>query len=187
VSGIGADVASPSLYVRKRAEGELAVRNEFPDAAIVRPAVMFGEQGGFLHQLLGLLRTLPLYPMFGRGQTRLQPAHVDDVAEAIVRLMQRAGPATYEFGGPDVFTYEDLLRTVADAAGIAPRLLPFPFAAWHGIARVAEMLPRAPVTRNQVELIQVDTVVSEGMAGFAELGIAPRSVAETLPAVIGKK
>jgi NADH dehydrogenase len=184
VSGIGADVASPSLYVRKRAEGELATRGEFPDAAIMRPAVMFGEHEGFLHQLLGLLQTLPVFPMFGRGQTRLQPAHVDDVAEAIARLMEHAGPATHELGGPRVYTYEELLKVVAKAAGITPRLMPFPFAAWHGIARLSELLPRAPVTRNQVELMQVDTVVTPGASGFAELGIAPQSVEEALVEVV---
>ena len=88
VSGIGADPASPSLYVRKRGEGELAVTAAFPNATIVRPAVMFGTDGGFVTTVLPLLR-LPLYPMFGRGETRLQPVAVEDVAEAIVRILER--------------------------------------------------------------------------------------------------
>ena len=71
VSGIGADAASPSLYIRKRAEGELAVRAAFPDAVIVRPAVMFGPDDAFLTTILALLRNLPVFPMFGRGLTRL--------------------------------------------------------------------------------------------------------------------
>src|SRR5436190_6360844 len=105
VSGIGADTASPSLYVRKRGEGEAAVRAAFPDAIVVRPAVMFGTDGGFVTAVLGLLRRLPVYPMFGRGQTRLQPAAVDDVAEAIARIILRPAPepVLYEFGGPRIF------------------------------------------------------------------------------------
>jgi NADH dehydrogenase len=47
VSGIGADVASLSLYIRKRGEGELAVRAEFPKAVLIRPAVMFGPDDAF--------------------------------------------------------------------------------------------------------------------------------------------
>src|SRR6202521_2357040 len=83
VSGIGADVTSPSRYIRKRGEGELAVRAAFVDALFVRPAVMFGLDDAFLTTILRLLRQLPIYPMFGRGLTRLQPAYAEDVAEAI--------------------------------------------------------------------------------------------------------
>ena len=182
VSGIGADTASPSLYVRKRAEGEHAVQAAFPGAVIVRPAVMFGADGGFVTTVLDLMRKLPAYPMFGRGQTRLQPVAVDDVAEAIARILLRPErePALYEFGGPDVFTYEDFLRTVAREAGLRPLLVPFPFGAWHLLARIAENLPRPPVTRNQVELMEVDTVTSPQMPGLRELGITPRPVKDTV-------
>ena len=83
VSGIGADAASPCRYVRKHGEGELAVR---ADALFVRPAVMFGPDDAFLTTILKLLCQLPIYPMFGRGRTRLQPAYVEDVAEAVARV-----------------------------------------------------------------------------------------------------
>jgi NADH dehydrogenase len=119
ISGIGADAASQSLYIRKRGEGELAVRAAFVEALIIRPAVMFGPDDAFLTTILKLLRQLPIYPMFGRGRTRLQPAYVEDVAEAIGRTMQRVEtPSTiFEFGGPRVYSYEEFLRAVAHQAG----------------------------------------------------------------------
>jgi uncharacterized protein YbjT (DUF2867 family) len=89
VSGIGSDAISSSLYIRKRGEGELAARTAFADAILIRPAVMFGPDDAFLTTILKLLGQLPIYPMFGRGLTRLQPACVEDVAEAIVRALQR--------------------------------------------------------------------------------------------------
>jgi uncharacterized protein YbjT (DUF2867 family) len=187
VSGIGADTASPSLYVRKRAEGEQAVRSAFPGAVIVRPAVMFGTDGGFVTTVLDLMRKLPAYPLFGRGQTRLQPVSVDDVANALARILTRPErePTLYEFGGPDVFTYEDFLRTVAREASLRPLFVPFPFAAWHVLARVAEILPRPPVTRNQVELMEIDTVTSPSMPGLRELGITPRPVRDAVREQVG--
>jgi NADH dehydrogenase len=69
--------------IRKRGEGKFAVRAAFADALFVRPAVMFGPDDVFLTTILKLLRQLPIYPMFGRGRTRLQPAYVEDVAEAV--------------------------------------------------------------------------------------------------------
>ena len=186
VSGIGADVASSSLYVRKRGEGELAVRAAFADALLIRPAVMFGPDDSFLTTIITLLERLPIYPMFGRGLTRLQPAYVEDVAEAITRALQRTEkhPVTFECGGPRVYSYEELLKTVAHEAGLKPRLIPIPFAAWHVLAWFAEMLPNPPITRNQVELMQIDNVASPEMPGFGELGISPLSIEEILSEIL---
>jgi uncharacterized protein YbjT (DUF2867 family) len=178
ISGIGADATSPSRYIRKRGKGELAVRAAFVAALFIRPAVMFGPDDAFLTTILKLLRQLPVYPMFGRGLTRLQPAYVEDVAEAIGRTMQRAEtPATiFEFGGPRVYSYEEFLRAVAHQAGLAPRLIPIPLAVWHALAWASELFPSPLLTRNQVGLMQIDTVSSPDMPGFVELGISPHSV-----------
>ena len=186
VSGIGADAASPSLYVRKRGEGELAVRAAFADALLIRPAVMFGPNDSFLTTIITLLERLPIYPMFGRGLTRLQPAYVEDVAEAITRALQRTEkhPITFECGGPRVYSYEELLKAVAHEASLKPKLIPIPFVAWHALAWLAEMLPSPPITRNQVELMQIDNVASPEMPGFAELGISPLSIEEILPEIL---
>ena len=186
VSGIGSDAGSPSLYIRKRGEGELAVRAAFADAILIRPAVMFGPDNSFLTSILQLLRRLPIYPMFGRGLTKLQPAYVEDVAEAIARAFhQTDGHATtFELGGPHIYTYEELLRVIAHEARLKPILIPIPFAAWRTLARFAEMLPSPPVTRNQVELMQVDNVSSPEMPGFEDLGISPRSVEKILREIL---
>jgi uncharacterized protein YbjT (DUF2867 family) len=186
VSGIGADAASPSLYVRKRGEGELAVRAAFADAILIRPAVMFGPDNSFLTTIVTLLERLPIYPMFGRGLTRLQPAYVEDVAEAITRALQRTEkhPITFECGGPKVYSYEELLKAVAREANVRPTLIPIPFAVWHVLAWFAEMLASPPITRNQVELMQVANVASAEMPGFGELGISPLSIEEILPEIL---
>jgi uncharacterized protein YbjT (DUF2867 family) len=178
ISGIGADAASQSRYIRKRGEGELAVRAAFVGALFIRPAVMFGPDDAFLTTILKLLRQLPVYPMFGRGLTRLQPAYVEDVAEAVARVMQRAETPSmiFEFGGPRVYSYKEFLRGVARQAGFGPLLIPIPLAVWQALARASEMFPSPLLTRNQVELMQIDTVSSPEMPGFVELGISPHSV-----------
>jgi uncharacterized protein YbjT (DUF2867 family) len=189
VSGIGADAASQSLYVRKRGEGELAVRAVFADALLIRPAVMFGPDDAFLTTILKLLRGFPIYPMFGRGLTRLQPAYVEDVAEAITRVLRgmETHAITYECGGPRIYYYEELLRAVAHEAGLKPMLIPIPFSAWHALAWISEMLPSPPITRNQVELMQVDNVSSPEMPGFGELGVVPHPVEEILQQMLRRR
>ena len=186
VSGIGADAASSSPYIRARGQGEQAVCAAFASASVVRPAVMFGPDDAFLNTLARLLRRLPIYPLFGRGMTRLQPADVEDVGEMIGKLMQRtaAEAITVECGGPRVYTYEVLVRTIARAANVDRMLVPVPFAAWHALARVAEVLPAVPVTRNQVELMEIDTVASADLPGFADFGISPRPLEEVLRSIL---
>ena len=88
ISGIGADPGSGSSYVRSRGQGEGAVRAAYPGAILIRPAVMFGRDDAFLTVILKLFQRLPVY--FGSGTTRLQPAHVKDVADAVARLLQQA-------------------------------------------------------------------------------------------------
>jgi uncharacterized protein YbjT (DUF2867 family) len=186
VSGIGADTASPSRYIRSRAEGEAAVQTAFPGAVIVRPAVMFASDDGFLTTILPLLRSMPAYPMFGNGRTRLQPAYVDDVGAAIAKILrqdQKPYPV-YELAGPRTYSYEELLQTIARIAGLRPVLMRLPFAFWNALAGVAELLPQPPLTRNQVELMQIDTTASERLPGFRALGISPRSLEDELEAIL---
>lgn len=186
VSGIGADPASASGYIRARGEGEAVVREAFPGATLVRPSVMFGPDDRFLTVLARLLRILPVCPLFGRGRTRLQPVHVEDVAEAIARVVADAagaGHPCYELGGPRVYTYADLLRGVADRIGTRPRLLPLPFALWEALAFLAEFAPGAPLTRDQVALMRRDNVASRDLPGLRELGIAPTALEDVVPAV----
>ncbi|HLG83057.1 MAG TPA: complex I NDUFA9 subunit family protein [Bradyrhizobium sp.] len=186
LSGIGADPASPSPYIRSRGEGEAAVQAACPGAVIVRPAVMFAADDSFLTTILRLLRTLPAYPLFGDGRTRLQPVHVDDVAAAIAQILrqpQKPYPV-YELAGPRVYSYEELLRTIARTAGLRPVLVRTPFVVWDGLAGLAQILPRPPLTRNQVDLMQIDTTASGSRPGFGVLGVSPRSLEDELDVML---
>jgi uncharacterized protein YbjT (DUF2867 family) len=186
LSGLGANAGSPSPYIRSRGEGEAAVQTAFPGAVIIRPAVMFAQDDAFLTTILRLLRSLPAYPMFGHGRTRLQPAYADDVAAAIAEVLRQSKKPypIYELAGPRIYSYAELLRTIARSAGLRPVLMRMPFAFWHAVAGLAEVLPQPPLTRNQVELMQIDTTASENRPGFRALGISPRSLEEELEAML---
>ena len=162
------------------------MQTAFPGAVIVRPAAMFAPDDAFLTTVLRLLRSLPAYPIFGDGRTRLQPVYVEDVATAIAQILRQSQKPypIYELAGPQVYSYEELLRTVARIAGLRPVLMRMPFTFWNAMARVAEMLPQPPLTRNQVELMQIDTTASERLPGFRALGISPRSLEDELEAIL---
>ncbi|MDX1431106.1 MAG: complex I NDUFA9 subunit family protein [Gammaproteobacteria bacterium] len=187
VSGIGADASSRSTYIRARGRGEIAVREGFPAAAILRPSAMFGPGDALLNVLDDITRFAPVIPLFGGGNTRLAPVLVDDVAEAVARALdQPAAPGTtYELGGPDVWAYRDLVERVLEFRGRRRMLMPVPFAMWALGSRVASVLPNPPITPDQVALMRRDNVPDPDAAGFAALGIEPRSVDEMLAATLG--
>lgn len=181
VSGLGTDPASPSGYVRARAHGETAVRDAFGSPAVLRPSVMFGRGDSFLTTLVMLTR-LPVVPLFGGGETRLQPAYVADVAAAAVAA---AGPETargiYELGGAETLSYADAVRLVMRRLGRRRPLVAVPFGAWRTIARLLAVLPSPPLTLDQVLLMQADNVVGGSEPTFADLGISPRALSPLLP------
>ena len=179
ISGIGSDSRSMSPYIKARGRGEEVVRSAFSGALVVRPAIMTGPDDAFLTTLVRLVRLLPVYPLFGDGSTRLQPVYVEDVAEGVARLIEEGSDRdsrTFEFGGPRVFTYRELLQEIAQQIDTSVRTVPMPFAVWKALATAAEMLPGLPLTRNQVELMREDNVTRTGMCGLIELGIEPMDI-----------
>jgi uncharacterized protein YbjT (DUF2867 family) len=182
ISGIGSRPESRSPYVRSRGRGEAAVRNAFPNATVLRPSAMFAESEGLLAALTGLVTSAPVVPIFGRGRTRLQPVHVDDVATAAVRALAQDWTTgkVLELGGPEVVSYRELLERVMRAAGRRPVLLPVPFFVWQALALVLSPLASPPLTEGQVALMRRDNLASSDLPGLASLAIAPRSVDSVL-------
>jgi len=178
ISGIGADARSTSAYIRARGEGEDAVRAAFPGATIVRPSAMFGPDDALLTTLIGLVRRLPIVPLFGDGGAQLQPVHVDDVAAAVASLVAAFdSPApTHELGGPEVLSYRALLERVMDHVGRRRALLSVPFPLWNTLAAACRLLPSPPLTEGQVALMRQDNVADPGLPGFEALGISPAPI-----------
>jgi len=186
VSGIGADPQSWSPYIRARGRGELAVRQAFPGATIVRPGAMFGPGDALFGTLADIVRLLPVVPLIGGGRTRLQPVYVEDVAEAIARMLANSGTAgrTYELAGPGVYTLRELVSFALRLIGTRRLLVPLPFAVAGIQARLFEFLPSPPLTTSQVDLLRVDNLASGDLPGFRDLDIRPQAVEDIVPTYI---
>lgn len=181
VSGIGVRDDSESAFVRARAEGERAVQTAFPAATIFRPSVMVDCDAGFLKVLADLCRS-PVVPLFGQGDTRLQPAWAVDVANAAVAALagDQFRSAVLELGGGKIYRYREALEVVAAAYGRRPRLIPVPFGVWRPLVAAMQYLPSPPLTKDQLILMQDDNVVGTEALGFSALGIEPRSLEQVV-------
>ncbi|MCS6986227.1 MAG: complex I NDUFA9 subunit family protein [Sphingomonadaceae bacterium] len=180
VSAIGADPHSPSAYGRSKAEGERRTREAFPTATILRPSLVFGEDDGFTNRFARLVITLPIVPVVA-PRTRFQPVFVGDVAEAIVRAIDRqlkgeAAPV-FELGGPEVLTMRQIFEFLVRETGRRKPLVDVP-------DRLVELLARLPggsLTRDQWLMLQRDNVVDPASPGLEALGITPTSLAAAAP------
>ena len=188
ISGIGADPASASPYVRARGIGEALVREAFEGATILRPSVLFGPEDKFLNRLIRLVRLAPALALFGRGDTRLQPVFVGDVADASARVLADSGTRgkTFELGGPRVYAYKELLELISREVGRKRLLVPVPFAVWEAAAAALSVLPSPPLTADVVTLMKRDNVIGAGALGLEDLGISPTAVEKVLPTYINR-
>jgi uncharacterized protein YbjT (DUF2867 family) len=189
-SAIGADAASASEYARTKAEGELRARAAFPGAIIIRPSIMFGPEDGFFNKFAGLARFAPALPLIGGGTTKFQPVFVGDVAEAVARLVDagEANGRTYEFGGPEVWSFKELMQFTLKTIGRKRLLVPLPWAIAKMQAMILGLLPKPLLTVDQVELLKTDNVVSEAAVvekrTLEGLGIAPRGIEGIVPSYL---
>ncbi len=191
MSAIGADGDSPSKYARTKAAGEAAVRAAVPSAVILRPSIVFGPEDGFFNRFAGLTSFSPALPLIGGGHTRFQPVYVGDVAAAVAKVLgdPAAAGRTYELGGPTVYNFRDLLEFILRETGRSRLLVPVPWFAAKALGVIGDIQAAVPIippqlTSDQVDSLRADNVVSEGAAGLAELGIAPRAVEAIVPSYL---
>lgn len=192
VSAIGADPKSAGHYGRTKAAGEAVVLEEFPDAVILRPSIVFGPEDQFFNRFANLARMAPMMPLVG-GKTKFQPVYVGDLAQALLAAANgKAKPGTvYEIGGPEIDTFRGLLDKTQTWAGRAKPYFPMPF--W--LAKLAAFatvpLPNGlrPLTVDQVRMLQTDNIVSAAATAegrtLAGLGVAPaQSISSIVPAYL---
>lgn len=182
VSAIGADVDSPAVYGRSKGAGEAAVRAAMPGATILRPSTVFGREDQFINRFAGMIRMAPVVPLVAPA-AKFQPVYVGDVAMAIAAALANPAAAgqTYELGGPQILSMEQLFRWIAKAIGRDPLFVPVPDALAAGMARLTGWLPGAPISWDQWLMLQKDTVVAPGAATLADLGVTATALESVAP------
>ncbi len=199
LSAIGADPAHASAYARTKAAGEAALRAICPETIVLRPSIVFGPEDRFFNRFAEMARFMPALPLIGGGTTRFQPVFVGDVAEAVARVLDGRASAgtTYELGGPEIATFKKILEFILATIERERRLVPVPFDRALTIGAATELVMKYSfglfpetfaITKDQVELLKHDNVVSE--AAIAEgrtlpgLGIVPCSFETIVPSYL---
>jgi uncharacterized protein YbjT (DUF2867 family) len=191
LSAIGADPDAKSKYASTKGEGEHAVREAFPDAAFLRPSLVFGAEDKFFNKFANLARFIPALPLVGGGHTKFQPVFVGDVAAAVLRCVEDTATRgkNYELGGANIYSFKELLQITLREIGRKRLLVPIPFFAASIKAFFLQMpamiLPIDPLlTMDHVTLLKTDNVVSPGALTLTNLGITPDAMEAVLPSYL---
>ena len=203
VSALGASTNSPSRYAQTKAAGEAAIREAFPKVSILRPSVVFGPYDDFVNRFAALARMSPVLPLFGcplprlvggrldiygDGGTKFQPIYVGDVAAAIMACLteRRTQSQTYELGGPQIYSYRELMELILRGTGRRSLLVPVPFWLAKLPAYFLEFLPKPPLTRDQITLLRSDNTVTGTLGTLKTLGIRPTATDAILPTYLDR-
>lgn len=186
MSAIGADEGSNSRYAKTKAAAEKAVMDAVPTAVILRPSLVFGPEDELFNRFAKIASISPVVPVVG-PDTLFQPVYVGDVAAFAAAAVNGNVPEgrVYELGGPDVASFRELMEMMLLTTRQKRKIVALPFNFAELQAKLMSILPKPPLTPDQVELLKHDNVVSEPAIAegrtLAAAGISPRSLAAVLP------
>lgn len=192
VSALGAAPDAPSAYLRSKAAGEAVLREAVagdPNLSItvLRPSVVFGPGDAFLNTFAALLQAVPVVPIAG-GTTRFQPVHVGDVADVCLRALaddgRGPGLRVYELGGPRVYTLRQLLAYVGRLTGARSLVVDLPYPLARLQAGLLELLPKPPMSVDNLRSLQVDSVAD---ATLAPPSWTPTPLEAVAPLYLGRR
>ena len=183
ISSIGADTHSNINYQKTKGEGEEAIKDNFSDVSIIRPSIVFGPEDGFFNVQAKLLKLSPIIPLFGGGKNKFQPVYVNDLVEGIIKIFSTDNhkSKTFEFGGPDIMTMQDVYQLILNKLNIKRLLIPTPILAASIMAQFIQFLPNPIITTDLVKALKIDNVVSGNFDDINSLDIVPKSPYSIVP------
>ena len=160
VSGVGAAQDASQHWFVSKWKAEEAVRTSGITHVIVQPTWVYGPEDVSLNRFMGFAKRLPFIPTFGNGQQLMQPIFVDDLARIIADALDNpdANDQTFEAGGPDQLSMDDVVRTALEVTGKKRPIFHQPAAVGKLMATLLQVLPGPPLTPDSIDFITNEAV-----------------------------
>jgi uncharacterized protein YbjT (DUF2867 family) len=183
ISAIGVNADSKSQYAKTKAQAEKAILDILPNSTILRPSLVFGAEDNFFNLFAKLTSFSPILPLIGGGKTIFQPVYVDDIAKAVIAVINNFDTQgkIYELGGVRQFTFKELIEKMLFQIGKKRLLISMPFFIAKLNAFFLQLLPKPILTIDQVELLKTNNIVSKNALSFSNLSIVPVDIDTILP------
>ena len=186
VSALGVKEKHSSQYIKSKFEGEKNIKNTFQSSIILRPSLIFGPEDKFFNTFASYARISPAIPLIGGGKTKFAPIYCVDVGKAIVKALQlkNAEPKIYELGGPENYTFKELMEILLREIKKKRLLINIPFNIAKFQSYFLQMFPKPILTVDQVELLKYDNIISGEYPTLKDLGIEGKNITSVLPEYI---
>ncbi len=153
---------SPLPYFKGKAILEQGLINSGLSYAIIRPTVIFGTEDILINNIAWVVRRFPIFPLFGSGQYRLQPIYVEDMADLVVQAGQQSDSLITEAVGPDVFSFEELVRLIASKLQRKVLIMHVnPTLAFYLAKLIEPLVGDVLITRQEVEGLMANLLISQ--------------------------
>ena len=176
-SGLGTETRS-TFRNEIISKAENLVIENLPNAVVIRPSVILGNNDQFLSNLLPIFKMSFFIPLFGDGSKKFQPVLIDDVVEFVSKTIEESNndKQLFELAGPDIFTYKEFYNLIADAMNKKRVLVPTPMPIMKPVVGLGEKLPFFPINSEQLSLFETDNTLSGKESGFDYHEISPKRV-----------
>ena len=161
ISALGVDKAKESLYARSKLNGEVLIRNNFIEANILRPSVVYSSDDNFTTSFMTLLNLSPIFPLYYNGSTLFRPIHVSDMTEIIYKMVSKELKSiTLECIGPEEISLKNILNRLLKLIGKKRLLVPIPLFVAQLSTFFLEIFPKPLITLDQLKLLKYDNIPS---------------------------
>ena len=186
ISALGLRNDHVSKYMQSKLEGEKNIKKIFKSTVILRPSLIFGPEDKFFNTFASIAQFSPILPLIGGGKIKFSPIYVDDVAKAIVKALKlnNSGPKIYELGGPENYSFKELMEILLEEIKKKRFLMPIPFSVAKFQSYFLQMMPNPLLTPDQVEMLKYNNIVSGEYPTLENLGISGKTIQSILPKYI---
>lgn len=195
-SALGVENVRNSQYAKSKVNGEKVTIENFSNAIILKPSVVFGSDDNFINLFSNISNFSPVLPIFGaprlekskifsrdflfKSSVKFQPIYVGDLAEFAVKVIDN-NFKTYELAGPTIYTMDELLNLILSVKKIFRFLVPVPLKIANVMGLVLENLPKPLLTRDQVKLMKYENISIQGLKNLKKIIPNPKSLEIILP------
>ena len=177
ISALGVNNYKNSLYSKSKFDADQYIQSNLKDYLIIRPSVIFGPEDNFFNKFAKISLISPFLPLIMGGKIKFQPVYVEDVCKGIIAILKKnINNKVFEFGGPDIFSFKELMQILLKNINRKRILIYIPKRIAIIMSKFLELLPNPLLTEDQIKLLENNNIISEKVFNFKYLKINPVSL-----------
>ena len=181
ISALNVNKITNSNYAYSKNLGEAGIKKHFPEAIIVRPGVVFGKGDNFTNFFSNMSKFSPFLPLIGtpkidlsknlisifnfKKRVKFQPLYVGDLVKFLIKISSKKNK-TFDLTGPSILSFNEIFDLILNFKKRKRLYIPVPFFEAKILAFFLELFPKPLLTRDQINLLQYDSVSAKGLSNL---------------------